>query len=221
MATRISMAIAHILLLGLSFLATSSIADVIKADEKLAYDQDSGLIWYTGFDLEGSYFNTHEILRQLPNTVQMDNRSFFLEWTVASVYEVNTLDFTDKATFESFYGDVETLADEHIFGGFTRETSSFEVEMGSGTTLNVPQALWVNRGVYYSPDTDTLNWYDDFFAGRDGIGYSDYWVDLLQVNTGPFWLVAELHGVPEPSSLFLLVGGLLGLAGFKRKSGLK
>ena len=210
---------------GMLSLSSAAMADFINLGNKLAFDQDSNRVWYTGFDLSGSYFDTDELLTHLPNSVVLDNGSVFLDWTIASVNEVNAIDFTNTSTFEAFYGDpVSSLASPRIFGGFTAETSSFTADLGGGSSIEVPLALWANRGVYYDASSESLHWYDDFTPGRNGagLGPSDYWVDLLQSDRGPFWLVANVRSaplsVPEPSTVFLLMAGLLGLAGFRKKS---
>lgn len=219
MKTR-TLSITGLLVLALSLLSTSAMAGLIKSGDKLGYDQNTNLMWYTAFDLSGSYFNTYDVLSVLPSTAELNGHSVFLSWSLASVHDVNTLDFTNKTVFETFYDAPASSMNSHkIFGGFTRETLSDTMQMYS-TSIDVPHALWVNRGVYYDAWADTLDWYDDYVAGHNGgAGYSDPWIDLLQANVGTFWLVANVHSVPEPSTVVLLLAGLLGLGLARRKIG--
>lgn len=219
MKTRTS-SIVGLLFLALSLIGTPATATLIICDDKLGYDQNTNLMWYTAFDLSGSYFNTYDVLSALPSTTNLNGHTVALNWSLASVHEINTLDFTNRSVFEAFYGaSASSLSSHQIFGGFTRETWTDTIDI-FGTPLEVPHALWVNRGVFYDALTDALGWYDDYTAGWGGVGAgaSDPWIDLLQANVGHFWLVANVHSsVPEPSAIALLLVGLLGIGLTRRK----
>lgn len=209
MTNRIALSAACLAFSALSFLSLPASAGLINSGDKLGYDQTTNLMWYTAFDLSGSYFNTYDVLSQLPNSTELNGNAVYLSWSLASLQEINTLDFTDKTVFEAFYGaPASSLQDYKIFWGFTRDTAFFDYDP------NAPHARMANRGVFYNSGNDALGWYDDYSPYGD----SDPWIDLLQANQGQFWLVANVHSVPEPSSLLLLLSGLLGLAGFRRKS---
>lgn len=233
MKTRIS-SVAVLFCLVLHFISPSANATLIQVGDKLAYDQTTNLMWYTGFDLYADIDNLNPMLAQLPRTTLINSQRVLLDWAVATIPQINTVNLTDETTFSIFSqheSSYHIIDDAYFFFGLSGEIELMDY-FGAGL---IYVTRGVNRAVKRFEEGGDLCWYDDWMPLGDHrcastidrsqltdrgpsdyiIAFDEYFVDKL-----PFWLTANvrfIHSVPEPSSWLLLLGGLAVIAGLRKK----
>lgn len=182
-------------------------AGFIGLDDSLAYDDASNRIWYTGFDLGGSMDEVSAVLASMSTTAVVNGQLAQLEWSWASLNQVNSITFTENETLDAFGVSLAAGDGWHAFWGYCSDSQINE--------FGESEHLSSLRGVHRLSESE-LDWWQDYSPD----GFADFYNPYPYAN-GPFWLVAEVVGlsplpVAEPSSLLLVLGGLLGAAGFRR-----
>ncbi len=180
-------------------------ANLIDLGDNLLFDNSRNQVWYNNpMDLAGTWSESLALLAGLQTTTIIDAYSVSLEWDVATLDEVRTLDFSQQSTRDLFVPayQAESKVSQDILPGATYDwwfsMGRVSDEAYPGTHLRASYSVRVYEdGQIYINHDEPSDW--DITA--------DDW------NEYGMWVVADFSPVPELSSLFLFFTGVVGFIG--------
>ena len=207
-------------LLGLSLLGLSGSANatLLGVGENLVYDSDLQAVWYSAPSLLQSTFEDLPLvlgeLNASSSTASIEGHQVSLDWQVATMNQVNSLDW--------FFAETRGLFTPDYYGEPLHPPSWMDTVypgpwMEYDISGRVDEPAWdpdltddVNLGctfqLYMSPEMFVENWDEP-----------DSMYMPLNSSLQGTWAIATFSSVPEPSTLLLFGCGLAGLLWYRRK----